>query len=355
MLRKRKQKQKARVKKLAIEKEIIIHGEKIKKGEVRSIDIPIGKLYDSTDMLLTVKVIRGKKDGPVLLLSSGIHGDELNGVEAIRRLQDQKWLKKINGTLILAPIINVFGFNNSSRYLPDGRDLNRHFPGNSKGSLASRLAHIFMENIVKISDYVIDLHTGSKDRFNLPQIRGSLDDKKTEELALAFASPVVVHSNIRDGSLREAVKDLGIPVLVFEGGESLRFDEPSIKSILLGTKNVMEKIGMLEGKNPPKKDKPPYITKNSYWIRANRSGILTLTKDIGEKVLKGEVIARISDPFNETNLEIKSVHEGIIIGKLIRPLVSVGDAIIHVATFEDIEEALKTVDNYLDLLTDSPI
>lgn len=341
-----------------VEKEkdrFIIDGVEIKLGETKQVDIPVAQLYDSTDMLLSVKIIRGKKPGPVLLLSAGIHGDEINGVEAIRRMHKMKWLKRIKGTLILVPMVNVFGFNNSSRYLPDGRDLNRHFPGNSKGSLASRLAYTFMQKVVKKATHVIDFHTGARDRFNLPQIRASLSEPMTQELATSFGVPVVIDASIRDGSLREAVRELGVPILLFEGGEASRFDERSINSILRGVKHVMERIGMLSTTKASLIPHSVYIAKNSYWMRASRSGIVTLNKDIGERVQKGEVIAQISDPFNETTYEIKSVHEGIIIGKLLRPLVALGDALVHIATFEDIDELHQTMDNYLDDLSDAPI
>lgn len=333
---------------------IIIDGIEIKAGEVKQVDIPVAQLFDSTDMLLSVKVIKGKKPGPVLLLSAGIHGDELNGVEALRRLLKAKWIRKISGTLLIVPVVNVFGFNNSARYLPDGRDLNRHFPGNSKGSLASRLAHTFMQKVVKHATHVIDFHTGAKDRFNLPQIRACLSEPMTQELAIAFDVPVVIDASVRDGSLRDSVRELGLPMLLFEGGEASRFDEKSINSILRGTKNVMISIGML----PAKKSTPRngvYIAKNSYWIRASKSGIVTLKKDVGEKVLKNEVIATISDPFGESIEGIKSIHEGIIIGCLQKPLAALGDALLHIATFEDVEELHHTVDIYQDYLVDTPI
>ncbi|HSG06703.1 MAG TPA: succinylglutamate desuccinylase/aspartoacylase family protein, partial [Nitrospiria bacterium] len=201
----------------------------LKRGERKRVTLEIARLYDFTETGIPIEVIHGRRPGPVLFICGAIHGDEINGVEIIKRLLGHKSLKKIRGTLIAVPIVNVFGFNTKSRYLPDRRDLNRSFPGSKDGSLASQLAHTFMQEVVSKSTHGIDLHTGAVPRSNLPQVRAFLKDPETERLARAFRVPVIINSNFRDGSLREAARERGIPMLLYEGGEALRFNEPVIR------------------------------------------------------------------------------------------------------------------------------
>lgn len=226
-------------------REIVIGGTSIKPGERRRICLDVAKLYDFTDMNIPIEVVRGKEEGPVLFVSGAIHGDEINGVEIIRRLLVKKALKNIKGTLIAVPIVNVYGFNSNSRYLPDRRDLNRNFPGSPNGSLTAQLAYTFMSEIVDKCTHGIDLHTAAINRANLPQIRACLDDPETQRMAHAFQVPVLLHSTLRDGSLREATRERKIPTLLFEGGEALRFNEKVIKSGLRGVLSVMREIRML--------------------------------------------------------------------------------------------------------------
>jgi uncharacterized protein len=216
-----------------------IGNEKIGLGETKEIKLFIAKNYDFSDAYMPVKIIRGEKDGPRLFVCAALHGDEVNGVEIIKRLLYSKRLRKLTGTLIVVPIVNVFGFNSMSRYLPDRRDLNRCFPGNQNGSLSSRLAYLFHKNILSNSTHGIDLHTGSRHRTNLPQIRACLKDPRTDFLAHQFDVPVILDANIIDGSLRKAAFKKKIPMLVFEGGESLRYDEVTIRSGLSGVLSVM--------------------------------------------------------------------------------------------------------------------
>jgi predicted deacylase len=227
------------------QKAIVIHETVIEPGERKNIDLPIADLYTSTSLSMPVSVINSRKPGPVLFVSAAIHGDELNGVEVIRRLLRLKAMRRIRGSLIAVPIVNVHGFLDQSRYLPDRRDLNRSFPGSSQGSIAARMASVFHKQIVSQSDFGIDLHTGAINRSNLPQIRGNLDDDKTLQLARAFGVPVIINANIRDGSLRACAVDLGIPVLIYEAGEALRFDEISIKAGVRGVLIVMRALGLL--------------------------------------------------------------------------------------------------------------
>ena len=331
---------------------LVIDGNEILLGQRKRISLSVAKLYDFTEVSIPIEVIRGKEEGPTLFVSACIHGDEINSVEIVKRLLNHKALKKIKGTLIAIPIVNVFGFNDKSRYLPDRRDLNRCFPGTEKGSLASRLAYKFTNEIVKKSDYGIDLHTGAIHRNNLPQIRACLDDQRTKELAHMFNVPVLINSDIRDNSLREAARELNIPILLFEGGEALRFDEKIATSALQGILSLMCKIGMLTDKDYSSiKKKESFVARSSYWIRAPHSGTIVLKKKLGDYIKKDQVIGVISDPFGVHKFKITSNYEGIIIGLVTMPLLNDGDAIAHIATFKDaekVEENINIFDSQID-------
>ncbi|MDH3452714.1 MAG: succinylglutamate desuccinylase/aspartoacylase family protein, partial [Gammaproteobacteria bacterium] len=197
----------------------------VKRGDRMTLEIPLPQLYTHTPMTMPAHVVRGKRDGPRLFVSAAVHGDELNGVEIIRRLLNLRTLRRLRGTLIAIPMVNVYGVIHHSRYLPDRRDLNRSFPGSERGSLASRVADLFMTEIVANCTHGIDLHTGAVHRANLPQIRGNLEDPETERLAKLFGVPVLINSRVRDGSLRQSAADCGVPMLLYEAGEALRFDE----------------------------------------------------------------------------------------------------------------------------------
>ncbi len=312
----------------------------VQPGERATIDLPIAQLYTHTEMSLPVHVVHGKKDGPVLFVSAAIHGDEINGVEIVRRLLKLKLLNNLKGTLIAIPIVNVYGFINRSRYLPDRRDLNRSFPGSYSGSLASHLARLFMDEIVAKCSHGIDIHSGSGHRINLPQIRATLDDPEVERLANAFGAPVIVNARLRDNSLREAVIDKGIPMLLFEGGESLRFNEHPIAIGLKGVVSVMRALGMLPAKTR-KKMVQPVIVKATSWVRANKSGIIHSAVPLGSVVKKNQVMAYIIDPIGDNEEKLLAPFEGIVIGCLNLPLVHKGDAIFHLASGQsrqDLEE-----------------
>jgi len=326
---------------------LTINGVEIEPGSRVTIDIPCGRLYTHTPMTIPVHVISGKKTGPVLFVSAAIHGDEINGVEIIRRLLKLPALKRLSGTLIAVPIVNVHGLINHSRYLPDRRDLNRSFPGSEKGSLAARLAYLFMKEIVSKSTHGIDLHTGAIHRSNLPQIRANLDDEETEKLARAFDVPVIISSNLRDGSLRESAAEYGIPMLLYEAGEALRFDEVSISAGVTGILNVMKTLGMLKTRRKKgQKHIEPVVARSSYWIRASDSGILRALVPLGGRVKKGTLLGVVADPFGEKEVEVTSYYSGIVIGRTNLPLVNEGDALYHIARFEDIQEIEAKVDEF---------
>lgn len=318
-----------------------VAGTEIPAGERRKIDIRVAKLYDFTGMNVPVEVVRGKDAGPTLFVCAAIHGDEINGVEIIKRLLNHPSLKSIKGNLIAVPIVNVFGFNTKSRYLPDRRDLNRSFPGNSEGSLASQLAHMFLQEVVYKSTHGIDLHTGAIHRSNLPQLRGALDDPETRRLAEAFNVPVMINSASRDGSLRDAASSRGIPILLYEGGEALRFNEHVIRIGLQGILSVMQAINMLPHTTHKDSRYTPFLARSSYWVRAPHSGTLIAERTLGDIVKVGETLGVVSDPFGEHRFPVLASHAGIIVGQTMLPLVNDGDACFHIASYEDSKQAIE--------------
>lgn len=315
------------------------------------IEIPVAKLYTDADVSLPVHIIRGKKDGPTVFISAAIHGDELNGIEIIRRLLSQPNFKIIRGTLICVPMVNVYGVVNQSRYMPDRRDLNRCFPGSAKGSLAGRVAHIFMKEIVQHCDFGIDLHTGAIHRSNFPQIRADISDEKTQELAKVFGATVIINSNLLDGSLREAAVQNNTKVLLYEAGEALRFDEYSIRAGIKGIENVLQHLTLMRKKRSKKKPIEPYIAKSSSWHRATASGIVNNKVQLGDQVVKGDVLAEIGDPLGELLDVVKASRSGIVIGKQNIPLVQEGEAMFHLAYFtEDDSEIAENIEVAIDNL-----
>lgn len=311
-------------------------GERVLPGTRQTINLPITQLYTQTKLHMPVHVIHGRNAGPCLFLCAAIHGDELNGVEIIRRVLRMKSISSIRGTLIAIPIVNILGFLSQSRYLADGRDLNRFFPGSNSGSFANTLASLFMEEIVGKATHGIDLHTGSRHRSNFPQIRITEEDSKALELANAFAAPIIMPSLNRDGSLRSAVQAKNIPILLYEAGEALRFDEVSIRIGVRGIMNVIRFLGML--KQPVKPAKLPHHSlrcSNSHWLRAPAGGIFRTKIRLGSSVKPGQVLGTVSDPFGHNEMDIINLKDGHVIGALEKPLVNEGDALYHVASADE--------------------
>ncbi|MFT6632719.1 MAG: putative deacylase [Bacteriovoracaceae bacterium] len=330
---------------------LTIGGTKIPRGTRKRIQLDFAALYDYTELTIPVEVIRGAEKGPILFISAAVHGDEVNGVEIIKKLLKKAFLKRIKGTLILVPVVNVFGFNNKSRYLPDRRDLNRSFPGSKSGSLAGRLAHTFMKEIVSKCTHGIDLHTGAIHRTNLPQIRACLDDEETKDLAEGFGVPVVIDSMLRDGSLREAARKKNISMLLFEGGQALRFENNVIRIGVRGCVSVMNKIGMLDNVNVKQSSlnaSKMYIAKSSYWTRAPHSGAFSSRLKIGERVEAGDVLATITDSFGRNPFVVTAEESGILIGSTLLPLVNQGDAMFHIAVFKNSTRVRKALDMHDD-------
>jgi len=321
-------------------------------GEQRKIELPVAKLYTDANVSLPIHIIRAKKAGPTIFVSAAVHGNELNGIEIIRRLINQKKFKIIKGTVIAVPMVNVYGVVNQSRYMPDRRDLNRCFPGSAKGSLAGRVAHIFLNEIVKHCDYGIDLHTGAIHRSNLPQIRADMSDTETKELAEVFGVSVVLNSNLVDGSLRESAVKNQTKILLYEAGEALRFDEFSIRAGMKGILNILQHLGMKRKTATSKKKKSaPFIANGSQWVRANASGIVHNIVNLGDQITKGEILAEIGSPYGEVIDFVKATRSGILIGKQNIPLVQEGEAMFHIAYFnEDDEEIAEHIENIQEQL-----
>jgi predicted deacylase len=312
-------------------------------GSRRTINLPITQLYTQTRLHMPVHVVNGRRPGPRLFVCAAIHGDELNGVEIIRRVLRLKALNGLCGCLVAVPIVNVLGFISQSRYLADGRDLNRFFPGAETGSFASTLASLFMKEIVGRSTHGIDLHTGARHRSNFPQIRISDDDPAAFELAEAFGAPIIIPSSVRDGSLRDAVRVKKIPLLLYEAGEALRFDEVSIRIGVRGVLNVMRRLGMLKDKRKVGRGKThPIRCSSSLWLRAPAGGIFRTKVPLGSAVRTGQVLGTVSDPFGENEQEIVAPKAGHVIGGMEKPLVNEGDALYHIASAD--EKELRTVD-----------
>jgi predicted deacylase len=324
---------------------ITIAGVAIAPGESQRLDLPAARLPTQTPLSLPIAVVNGQQPGPVLWLSAAIHGDELNGVEIIRQVLQHIQPHRLRGAVIAVPIVNVFGFIAQSRYLPDRRDLNRSFPGSANGSLASRLAYLFMQEIVSHSTHGIDLHTASDRRVNLPQIRADLEDPETYRCAQAFGAPVIVHARVRDGSLREAAAKRHIPTLLYEAGEALRFDREAIRVGVDGILRVMAMLGM-QSESPPPSAIAPIEVSQSKWIRAPRSGILHVNITLGEIVEKKQLLGTITDAFGDKTAKVRASFDGIALGYTQNPLVNQGDGIFHLAILEKSPSANVPFDRY---------
>jgi predicted deacylase len=308
-----------------------MHGTDVPAGKTRRIEIPVSTLSTGTQLSLPVAIVNGRYSGPRLLLSAAIHGDELNGVEIVRQILNDIDPRSLRGTIIATPVVNVFGYLMQTRNLPDRRDLNRSFPGSKSGSLASRLAHLFLETIVSKADFGVDFHTGSGGRTNIAQIRGNLHDEQTFAAALQFGAPVVVQARERANSLRAIASSRGLPMLVFEGGEALRFDRDAIKIGVQGVWRLMGHLGMRPGTNEPLK-KPPFVAGSSTWLRTSRGGVFHEATRPGDKVKEGENLGVVMDIYGRTRARVVAPWPGMVIGMVCNPLVSRGDAVLHLAS-----------------------
>ncbi len=336
--------------------------EEVAPGTRRLVDLPVSKLSNHTPVTLPVHVLHGMRPGPTMFISAAIHGDELNGVEIIRRILRTLQPANISGTLLCVPVVNAFGFLARSRYLPDRRDLNRSFPGSATGSLAARLAHLFLHEVVLRCQLGVDLHTAAVHRVNLPQIRADFVKRpRCRELSEAFGAQVVLESPERGGSLRKAAREAGVDVLVYEGGEGLRFDEFAIKAGVDGIANVMLKVGMLELPegvdltlhNPDAR--PPMFTNMSRWVRAPDGGVFRTAKQIGNAVSDGEVIGWVANPYEDSETAVRSPGRGLIVGRTTLPIVNMGDALFHLAWSDELARATPSRDGTDQLMDEDEI
>ncbi len=314
-------------------KSITIFKETVLPGESKTINMEIATLHTMTKLKIPIIVERSKYSGPTILLSAGLHGDEINGVEIVRQIITKNINKPKTGTIICIPVINVFGFVNQAREFPDKRDLNRVFPGSKKGSLASRFAFYLLKEIMPHIDYAIDFHAGGASRFNAPQIRIVPKNSELKKLADVFQAPFGLYSKNIAGSFRNSCDKLGVKMLLFEGGKSVNINEEVTQEGIEGTKRVLDHLGML---NPKKEvtypEKPTiYITKSN-WIRAKYSGMFHGYTSIGNYVVKGQLLATISDPYGKIEFTVKAPNSGYIINVNDAPIVYQGDAIYHIST-----------------------
>lgn len=302
----------------------------VRPGRTARFELPFARLPTGTEASLPVAVVNGRYSGPHVWVSAAIHGDEINGIEIIRRVLKRVDARHLHGALVAVPIVNVLGFLNESRYLPDRRDLNRSFPGSRTGSVANRLAGLFTSQILAQCSVGIDLHTATNHRINLPQIRADLDDPRTLDLARAFGAPFAIHARLRDGSLRQTATERNIGVLVYEAGQAHRFDEDAIGPGVEGVMRVLAKLEMVE--NADREPTPVHTVRRTTWVRARRGGIATLTVALGAEVKKGDVLAEISDSFGTRPAKIRASAAGWVIAQSLHPLVAPGDALVHLAT-----------------------
>lgn len=318
-------------------KDLVLLKKSIGLGESAQLSLKVAHLHTRTMVEVPVIVERAPIDGPVLLLVGGIHGDEINGVEVVRQVVAKKINKPKKGTVICIPVLNIFGFISKSRYLPDGKDLNRSFPGSRSGSLASRFAFHLMKEIVPHIDYCLDFHTGGAERYNAPQVRVTRDNAELMELAQVFGTDFIMYAANREKSLRESAVNLGKKVLLFEGGKSLNINEDVTRKALVGVMRFMQHIGMRDFKRQLKEAdgpdrKPTILITSSSWKRANYSGMFRSYIHSGQWVDKGQKIGSISDPYGAFEHLVKAPYSGYVIGVNHAAIVHQGDAIFHIGT-----------------------
>ena len=314
---------------------IEVLGHAISNGKGVQLNLDIAKLHTRTKIQVPVIVERAKKEGPTLLITAGIHGNEINGIEIVRQLISNKYNKPECGMVICIPVVNVFGFLNQKRQFPDGRDLNRVFPGSPRGSLASRFAYHIIKEIAPLVDYCIDYHTGGDGRFNAPQIRVNKDDTESLKLAKVFKPRFIIQTGHRDKSFRETLHKLNKKVLLFEGGKSLDINAKISKEGVAGALRVMQHLGIRnfekELESLDSKIIKPKIIGKSSWVRAKYSGMFHPMVRLGSKVTKGDVLGSISDPFGYFERNIKAQFPGYVICINESPIVNQGDGILHIS------------------------
>jgi len=330
-----------------------IGDQEIAAGTACTVELPIARRYTADDVHLSVRVVHGREPGPCLFLTAAIHGDEINGVEVVHRVVHSPRMRRLRGTLLAIPVVNIYGFLQQNRYLPDRRDLNRCFPGSAGGSLAARLAYTLESEVVAHADAGIDLHTGSLHRSNLPQIRGFFEDPEVRRLADAFGAPVMLDSPPREGSLRGMCAERNVPLVVYEAGQALRFDKLAIGAGVRGVFSVLQELGMLRHTKGSKRKPASLLARSSSWVRAPGSGVLRAATDLGARVAKGQRLAMLAGPLGEEPIEVSSPCDGIVVGAIQLPLVNEGDALYHVARFQQLDAVSDRIDNLVEELADT--
>jgi uncharacterized protein len=321
--------------------ELKIGGKVVNPGESQEILLKISEFYTAQPVNIPVTVVRGAQEGPRVFLTAAIHGDELNGVEIVRTVMSELDAATLKGTVLCIPVLNRWGFLSHSRYLPGRRDLNRYFPGNPEGNLAARVAHKIFTEIVQRSDYGIDMHTAAVGRTNLAHIRGDMGNETVRRMAKAFGTEIIIDQPAAGGTLRSAATRAGVPTIILEAGETFRFQRAMVTKGVLGVKNVLGHLGLMEW--TPREPAFQVIVKVSEWIRAERGGILDIRVRPGDLIYEGNDIAVVSTPFGREVTTLKSPLTGLVIGITTIPLVQPGDAICHIAK---LEKTLPTVEKY---------
>lgn len=312
---------------IMMEQPLKLHGQLIHPGENREVGYPVGSLPSGHRIQASIHVYRGMAPGPCLLLLAGMHGDEINGVEILRRSLDEGMFGPlVAGTVIVAPLLNVFGFINFSRDLSDGKDINRSFPGSVKGSLASRLAGQITRELLPVADYIVDFHTGGASRYNFPQVRYSDDNAASLELARWFGAPFLVRKSVIGHSLRETATRMGKPVIVYEAGESLRYDPAGIREGQRGIRRVMAHLGITNGEE---ESPDPVELSESTWVRATHAGLFLWATSSGSFVRKGQTLGDIHDPHGKVHHIVKASRDAWVIGHNNAAVVSLGDGLFH--------------------------
>ncbi|MCB9198162.1 MAG: succinylglutamate desuccinylase/aspartoacylase family protein [Flavobacteriales bacterium] len=310
-------------------KPLNLNGIDILPGQNTTVKIKVGSLPSGTNINLFAHVFRSKNPGPTMLVLGGVHGDEVNGVEIVRRAVKVGYFKHLKmGSVIAVPLLNIYGFINFSRDLPDGKDINRSFPGTARGSLASNVAYVLTKHFLPVVDFGIDFHTGGKSIYNYPQVRVSYNDLGSYELAELFGAPFIVKSALINKSLRKECNKRGIPMLVYEAGESLRLDSFAIQEGLNGIQRVMSSMGMI--KKQELITNQSIVLEDNDWLRANQAGVFISYKKSGDFVKKGELLGHLTDPYGMKESKIISHTEGYVFGHNNMPVVHKGDALFHI-------------------------
>lgn len=307
-------------------------GQEILPGQSATVNFNLAKLYTTSTVEVPIIIERSKKKGPVVLITSGIHGDEINGVEIVRQIIAKKINKPKKGTIICIPVLNIFGFLDMKRAFPDGRDLNRVFPGNPRGSLASRFAYQFVKKILPVADFCLDFHTGGASRFNVAQTRVDPSDSVTRKYADIFSAPFTLESKIIPKSYRSTCARLGIPILLFEGGKSKVSDKAIARYGVDGAMRILDHLDMLDDHfEVPAPSSAPVLVEGTRWLRANYSGLLHIKAVCGQFVEKGQKIATITDPYGRFRHPVIAPREGYVINVNEASLVYQGDAIFNIS------------------------